>query len=62
VNHFRLGMFKLKCVSFCWMDHADSLTPLRRKQHYQILYFPLTDPWPIEERNKRKVVTSISCC
>lgn len=45
VNHFRLGMSKLK-----------------RKQHYQILYFPMTDPWSTEERNRRKVVTSISCC
>ncbi|KAG1819526.1 peptidase family C78-domain-containing protein [Suillus subaureus] len=45
VNHFRLGMSKLK-----------------RKQNYQILYFPMTDPWSIEERDKRKVVTSISCC
>lgn len=34
---------------------------LQRKQNYQILYFPMTDPWSIEERNKRKVVTSISC-
>lgn len=23
VNHFRLGMSKLKCVSFCWIDYAD---------------------------------------
>jgi hypothetical protein len=45
VNHFRLGMSKL-----------------RRKQNYQILYFPMTDPWSIEERDKRKVVTSISYC
>ncbi|KAG2348536.1 DUF1671-domain-containing protein [Suillus weaverae] len=35
---------------------------LQRKQNYQILYFPMTDPWTIEERNKRKVVMSISCC
>lgn len=35
---------------------------LQRKQNYQILYFPMTNPWSIEERNGRKVVTSISCC
>ncbi|KAG2076008.1 DUF1671-domain-containing protein [Suillus decipiens] len=34
---------------------------LQRKQNYQILYFPMTNPWSIEERNERKVVTSISC-
>ncbi|KAG2158113.1 peptidase family C78-domain-containing protein [Suillus bovinus] len=39
-----------------------SMRKLQRKQNYQILYFPMTDPWSIEERNKRKVVTSISCC
>ncbi|KAG0706334.1 peptidase family C78-domain-containing protein [Suillus ampliporus] len=39
-----------------------SMSKLRRKQDYQILYFPMTDPWSIEERNKRKVVTSISGC
>ncbi|KAG1749073.1 peptidase family C78-domain-containing protein [Suillus paluster] len=39
-----------------------SISKLRRKQDYQILYFPMTDPWSIEERNKRKVVTSIPGC
>lgn len=39
-----------------------SMSKLQRKKDYQILYFPMTDPWSIEERNKRKVVRSILGC
>ncbi|KAG1743907.1 hypothetical protein EDB19DRAFT_1827272 [Suillus lakei] len=39
-----------------------SMSKLQRKQDYQILYFPMTDPWSIEKRNERKIVTSIRIC
>jgi len=39
-----------------------NVTKLKRKQDYQILYFFMTDPWSVEERSKRKVVTSIRGC
>ncbi|OJA19675.1 hypothetical protein AZE42_06955 [Rhizopogon vesiculosus] len=62
VNFFRLNVTKLKCVFFYLADHAISVTAVRRKQDYQILYFLMTDPWSVEERSKRKVVTSIRGC
>jgi hypothetical protein len=62
VDFFRLKASKLKCVFFYLATHAISAIALRRNQEYQILYFHMTDPWSIEERNKRKVVTSIRGC
>lgn len=63
LNFFRLNPKNLGCVVVCLIymhqvAHCVALRALRRKDRYQILYFPLEELLTAEEKWARRVVTS----
>lgn len=57
---FRVRAKTLACVMLFFVGRQNlTTTPNRKKDKYQILYFPLTDPLTESEREGRKTVNSL---